>query len=51
MKATAELNQKLRQKILNLPGVTERENAGIHEDAFFVKDNVHAHPWLWSVRH
>ncbi len=36
MKATIELNQLLRKEILKLPGVTERQNAGIHEDAFFV---------------
>ena len=36
MKSQAELHQELRQGILNLPGVTERQNAGIHEDAFFV---------------
>src|SRR5438477_2880159 len=31
-----ELHQQLRQRILNLPRVTECQNAGIHEDAFFV---------------
>jgi hypothetical protein len=31
-----ELHRELRQRILNLPGVTEQQNAGIHEDAFFV---------------
>ena len=31
-----ELDEELRQRILALPGVTERQNAGIHEDAFFV---------------
>ena len=31
-----ELHEELRQRILSLPGVTERQNAGIHEDAFFV---------------
>ena len=36
MKSQADLHQELRQRILNLPDVTERQNAGIHEDAFFV---------------
>jgi hypothetical protein len=36
MKLREELNDELRQRIVNLPGVTERQNAGIHEDAFFV---------------
>ena len=36
MKPQAKLHQKLRQKILDLPDVTEQQNAGIHEDAFFV---------------
>lgn len=36
MKSRKELQQALRQRILNLTGVTERQNAGIHEDAFFV---------------
>ena len=31
-----ELHEELRQLILGLAGVTERQNAGIHEDAFFV---------------
>ena len=31
-----DLHQELRHHILSLPGVTERQNAGIHEDAFFV---------------
>ena len=35
MKSRTKLHQELRQRILNLPGVTERQNAGIHEDAFF----------------
>ena len=43
MKATPELNQKLRQKILNLSGVTKRQNAGIHEDAFFVGRTMFMH--------
>jgi hypothetical protein len=43
MKSRRELNQELRQRILNLPGVTERENAGIHEDAFFVGHTMFMH--------
>jgi hypothetical protein len=43
MKSEAELHQELRQRILNLPGVTERQNAGIHEDAFFVGRTMFMH--------
>jgi Family of unknown function (DUF5519) len=43
MKSRRELNQELRQRILNLPGVEERENAGIHEDAFFVGHTMFMH--------
>jgi hypothetical protein len=43
MKSSKELHQELRQKILNLAGVTERENAGIHEDAFFVGRTMFMH--------
>ena len=43
MKCPTELNQELRQRILSLPGVTERENAGIHEDAFFVGRKMFMH--------
>ena len=43
MKSQAELHQELRQRILNLPGVTERQNAGIHEDAFFVGRTMFMH--------
>ena len=38
-----ELHQELRQGILSLPGVTERQNAGIHEDAFFVDGKMFMH--------
>jgi Family of unknown function (DUF5519) len=38
-----ELHQQLRQMILSLPGVTERQNAGIHEDAFFVGGAMFMH--------
>jgi len=43
MKSPRELQQELRQKILGLPGVTERQNAGIHEDAFFVGRTMFMH--------
>ncbi len=43
MKSREELNQELRQRILALPGVTERQNAGIHEDAFFVARTMFMH--------
>ena len=43
MKSTEELHQKLRQQILALPGVTEREHAGIHEDAFFLGQTMFMH--------
>src|SRR5712672_2505652 len=43
MKSPEALNQKLRQRILGLSGVTERPNAGIHEDAFFVGGKMFMH--------
>ena len=43
MKSRTELHQELRRRILNLPGVTERQNAGIHEDAFFVGRTMFMH--------
>ena len=43
MKSPDELHQELRQKILNLSGVTERQDAGIHEDAFFVGGKMFMH--------
>jgi hypothetical protein len=43
MKSQAELHQELRQRILNLPGVKKRQNAGIHEDAFFVGRTMFMH--------
>src|SRR5213595_4253995 len=43
MKSRIELQQELRQRILNLPDVTERQNAGIHEDAFFVGGKMFMH--------
>ena len=43
MKSPGELNLELRQRILALPGVTEKPNAGIHEDAFFVSRRMFMH--------
>jgi len=37
------LHQELRKRIRGLPGVTERPNAGIHEDAFFVGRTMFMH--------
>jgi Family of unknown function (DUF5519) len=43
MKSRNELQQDLRQAILSLQDVTERQNAGIHEDAFFVRRTMFMH--------
>jgi len=43
MKSLEELHQELRQRVLSLPGATERQNAGIHEDAFFVGRTMFMH--------
>jgi hypothetical protein len=43
MKSGDELHQELRERILSLSGVTERQNAGIHEDAFFVGGKMFMH--------
>jgi len=43
MKTRSELNQELRQRIRGLSGVTERPDAGIHEDAFFVGRTMFMH--------
>jgi len=43
MKSRETLHQKLRQRILSLSGVTERQNAGIHEEAFFVGRTMFMH--------
>ena len=43
MKSGEELHQELRQRILKLSDVTERQNAGIHEDAFFVGRTMFMH--------
>ena len=41
--APQELHQELRRRILGLTGVAERQNAGIHEDAFFVGGTMFMH--------
>ncbi len=43
MKSRRELHQALRERILALGDVTERENAGIHEDAFYVRRSMFMH--------
>ena len=43
MKSREELHQELRERILSLSNVTERQNAGIHEDAFFVRGKMFMH--------
>ena len=43
MSTSEALNQQLRTRILALPGVTEQQNAGIHEDAFFVGGTMFMH--------
>jgi hypothetical protein len=43
MKSRRELQRQLRRTILSLQGVTERQNAGIHEDAFFVGRTMFMH--------
>ena len=43
MKSPRELQQELQQRILSLQGVTERQKAGIHEDAFFVGRTMFMH--------
>ena len=43
MNPQIDLHQELRQRILNLSDVTERQNAGIHEDAFFVGGTMFMH--------
>lgn len=43
MKTRIDLHEELRQRILALSGVTERPNAGIHEDAFFVGRTMFMH--------
>ena len=43
MKSRIELNQQLREGILSLPGVTEKQDMGIHEDAFFLGRSMFMH--------
>ena len=43
MKTRTDLHEELRQRILALPGVTERLNAGIHGHAFFVGRTMFMH--------
>src|SRR5881227_2219264 len=67
MESRKELNQKLRHSILSLAGVSERQNAGIHKEAFFVAPcscismgtvtatfdcrNVNRSGFLWKAKH
>jgi Family of unknown function (DUF5519) len=43
IKSAIDIHQQLRQQILKLPGVAEKPNAGIHEDAFFVGHTMFMH--------
>jgi len=43
MKSREELHHELRHRILGLAGVTEKTNAGIHQDAFFVRGKMFMH--------
>jgi hypothetical protein len=43
MKSQAEIHQELRQRMLKLPDVTEKQNAGIHDNAFFVGRTMFMH--------
>jgi len=43
MRSREELHQELRRRILSLSDVTERQNAEIHEDAFFVGRTMFMH--------
>ena len=43
MKSRKELHEELRQRILSLSGATERQECGIHEDAFFVGRTMFMH--------
>ena len=43
MKTPLDIHEELRERILALAGVTERPNAGIHEDAFFVGRSMFMH--------
>jgi hypothetical protein len=43
MKSREKLHGELRHRILSLSDVTERQDAGIHEDAFFVGRKMFMH--------
>jgi putative NADH-flavin reductase len=43
VKSPAQPHEELRRRILGLTGVTERPDAGIHEDAFFVGRTMFMH--------
>lgn len=43
MKSQDHLGTELRKRILSLEGVTERQSAGIHEDAFYVAGKMFMH--------
>ena len=43
IKSSDGLHQELRRRILSLSDVTERQNAGIHDDAFFVGGKMFMH--------
>ncbi len=43
MKTHEDLGRELRQRILAMEGVTEKPDAGIHEDAFFVGKRMFMH--------
>jgi hypothetical protein len=43
MKSPIELHRELRQRIISLPDVAERQNAGIHEDTFSVRGKMFMH--------
>src|SRR5882724_13229173 len=43
LKPAKELHQELRERILDLLDVTEKQNAGIHDDAFYVGRTMFMH--------
>jgi len=43
MKSGEELHQELQHRILSLSDVTERQNVGIYDDAFFVGGKMFMH--------
>jgi len=51
LKPAKELHQELREN-LDLLDVTEKQNAGIHDDAFYVGRTMFmAYPWSRPLRH